>query len=76
MTTLTETLKDQWKDAGNLVLGIWLVASPWALSYAGETAPAWNAHSVGVIIAVAALAALLAFQQWEEWVQHCVGVHG
>lgn len=68
MTTLNERLTTQWKDAGNLVLGIWLAVSPWALSYSGEAAPAWNAHIVGVIVAVAAIAALVAFQKWEEWV--------
>lgn len=73
MTTLTGKLKDQWKDVGNLLLGVWLAVSPWALSYAGETTPAWNAHVVGVIIAVSALAALLAFQQWEEWINIALG---
>jgi hypothetical protein len=68
MATLNEKLTTQWKDAANLVLGIWLAVSPWAFSYAGEAKPAWNAHVVGVIIAVAAIAALIAFQQWEEWV--------
>ena len=73
MTTLTEKLKDQWKDVGNLLLGVWLAVSPWALSYASEATPAWNAHTVGVIIAVSALAALFAFQQWEEWVNIALG---
>lgn len=68
MATFNEKLTLQWKDAANLVLGLWLAISPWALSYAGEPKPAWNAHIVGVIIAVAALAALIAFQKWEEWV--------
>jgi hypothetical protein len=68
MARLGEKLTQQWKDAANLMLGLWLAVSPWALSYAGEATPAWNAHIVGAIIAVAAIAALLAFQQWEEWV--------
>jgi hypothetical protein len=66
--TWNEKLSSQWQDAGNLLLGAWLLTSPWVLSYAGETAPAWNAHVVGAIIAVAAVAALVAFQKWEEWV--------
>lgn len=68
MATLNEKLTQQWKDAANLVLGLWLAVSPWVLSYAGEATPAWNAHIVGAVIAVAAIAALIAFQQWEEWV--------
>ncbi|MFN3746639.1 MAG: SPW repeat protein [Hyphomicrobiaceae bacterium] len=68
MTTWYEKLSNQWKDAGSLALGIWLILSPWALAYAGETTAAWNAYIVGAIIAVAAFAALIAFQKWEEWV--------
>src|SRR6185503_8819053 len=63
-----EKLATRWQDAANLVLGLWLAASPWMLSYASETTPAWNAHVVGLIVAVAAFAALVAFQKWEEWV--------
>ena len=58
----------RWKDACNLVLGVWLALSPWVLAYATEATAAWNAHVVGVIIAVASFAALVAFQKWEEWV--------
>jgi SPW repeat len=68
MATLNQKLSSQWKDTANLVLGLWLAVSPWALSYAGATTPAWNAHIAGVIIAVSAIAALAAFQKWEEWV--------
>jgi hypothetical protein len=68
MTNLNETLAARWKDAANLLLGLWLIASPWALGYAGTQTQAWNAWGVGAVIAVAALAALIAFQPWEEWV--------
>jgi hypothetical protein len=73
MAMYDDKLSSQWKDAGNLVLGLWLAISPWLLSYANEATPAWNAHAVGVIIAVAALAALAAFQEWEEWVNVALG---
>ena len=68
MSTINEKLAARWKDAANVILGLWLAASPWFLSYATESIPAWNAHIVGLVIAVAALAALFAFQKWEEWV--------
>jgi len=68
MSSINDKLTARWKDAANGVLGLWLAASPWILSYAAEAVPAWNAHVVGVIIAIAAIAALIAFQKWEEWV--------
>jgi len=73
MASWDNKLAAQWKDAANLVLGLWLLISPWVLGYAGQSLPAWNAHVVGAIIAVAAVAALNAFQQWEEWVNVAFG---
>ena len=68
MPTLSARLTAHWRDVANLILGLWLVISPWAMSYMMETVPTWNAIVVGVIIAVAAIAALVAFHKWEEWV--------
>lgn len=73
MTRLNENLAAQWKDDANLVLGLWLIGSPWALGFAAQQTVAWNAWAVGAGIAVAALAALIAFQKWEEWVNALLG---
>ena len=74
MVDIGKRLTVQWKDAVNFVLGLWLIVSPWALGFAAEPAPAWNAWAVGVIIAVAAAAALIAFHKWEEWVEAALGL--
>jgi hypothetical protein len=63
MSIVNDNLGAQWNDSGNLVLVLWLAVSPWALSYAFEATPAWNAHIVGLVIAVAAFTALVAFQK-------------
>lgn len=63
-----------WRDAINLVLGIWLIVSPLALAYTAQVAPAWNAYVVGVVIAVLSAAALWQFQKWEEWLSAVFGV--
>ncbi len=68
MPTFSDRLTTHWRDVANLVLGLWLAISPWALSYMMDAIPAWNALVVGVIIAVAAAATLIAFHKWEEWV--------
>jgi ABC-type uncharacterized transport system permease subunit len=74
MPTLNDRLTTHWRDVANLILGLWLVISPWALSYMMETVPTWNAIIVGVVIAVAAIAALVAFHKWEEWVNVVLAV--
>jgi hypothetical protein len=66
-------LTNQWRDVANLVLGVWIVLSPWALGFTAEQIAAWNAYIVGVIVAVAALATLVNFQKWEEWVNITLG---
>jgi hypothetical protein len=68
MTNFNEKLAARWKDAANLLLGLWLIASPWALGFASQQTQAWNAWGVGAVVAVAAFAALIAFHAWEEWV--------
>jgi hypothetical protein len=73
MDRFRSILSRQWQDAVNVVLGLWLIVSPWVLGYAMLTTPAWNAYVVGVVIAVAAVAALLAFHTWEEWVSVALG---
>lgn len=73
MPTFNDRLATHWRDAANLILGLWLVISPWALSYMTEARPTWNAVIVGVIIAVAAIAALVAFHKWEEWINVVLG---
>jgi len=68
MAAFNDKITHQWRDAANLILGIWLALSPTVLGYMTDTAPALNASVVGIVIAVAAAAALISFHQWEEWV--------
>jgi SPW repeat len=73
MSNFSDKLSEQWQDGANLVLGLWLLVSPWLFGYAAAPTVAWNAYVVGVIIAVAAAAALIAFQKWEEWLNAVLG---
>jgi hypothetical protein len=68
MNTITEKITAQWQDVVNILLGIWLVVSPWVLAYVDETMAAWNAAVIGVVIALAAMSALVAYEKWEEWI--------
>lgn len=74
MPALSDRLTTHWRDVASLILGLWLVISPWALSFTTETIPTGNALIVGVVIAVAAAAALIAFHTWEEWVNVVLAV--
>jgi len=74
----------RWQDWSNLVLGLWVFASPWVLQLATATnagasgAPTsnvatWNLAAIGIAIAALAAMALFAFQAWEEWTNLTLG---
>jgi hypothetical protein len=63
-----------WQDPVNVVLGAWLILSPWALGFQGETAPMVNAVVVGMALAAAALGAIFVPRAWEEWTEFALGL--
>ena len=70
-------MNKHWQDWGNLVLGFWILISPWALMTKGTdtavNATTWNLYVVGIALTVFSVAALIAFQVWEEWVNLALG---
>ena len=74
MTDISKTLKENWQDSVNIVLGLWLVISPWILQFAGLQTALGNAIVVGALIALTGLAALVNFRQWEEWLSIVIGL--
>lgn len=62
-----------WQDPVNLVLGLWMVASPWILAHQEEAIPTGNAVILGLLIAALALLALFKVMAWEEWVSVALG---
>jgi len=63
-----------WQDPVNLVLGLWMLVSPWVLGHQAETNPTWNAVILGILIAAAVLFALFRVMAWEEWVSVAFGI--
>src|SRR5215831_14147099 len=63
-----------WQDPPHLLLGVWLLASPWVLNFQAEPTPMWNAVVVGILIAVVALLAFFKVMAWEEWLSVAFGV--
>lgn len=58
---------NRWQDWVNLLLGAWLVASPWLMNYADELPrAAWNAWALGAAIVLLAGAAMYVPKAWEE----------
>jgi SPW repeat len=63
-----------WEEWVNLVLGVWLMASPLVLGFAAEATAAWNAVFVGVLaILLAAWAMSLDKEIGRWWHEHVTG---
>ncbi|HWD23440.1 MAG TPA: SPW repeat protein [Burkholderiales bacterium] len=62
-----------WQDPVNLVIGLWMIASPWLLAFQAETRPTWNAVILGVVIAAVALYAMFRVFAWQEWANAVFG---
>ncbi len=64
----------RWQDWATLVVGIWMVISPWALGYHAETVAMANALIVGIAIGVCSMIELSAPRPWEEWLMLAAGI--
>jgi hypothetical protein len=62
-----------WQDPVNLVVGLWMIASPWLLAFQAETLPMWNSVVLGVLIAAVAFYAMFQVFAWEEWANAVFG---
>jgi hypothetical protein len=63
-----------WQDPMSLILGLWLVISPWGLQYQSEINPMWNAVVVGVLVVAIALYAMFQVMAWQEWLNAALGI--
>jgi len=56
-----------------LVLAVFLFASPWLFAFAHGTLRVDTWICSGIVAAISAVA-LIAFREWEEWVACCLGL--
>lgn len=66
----------RWQDWVNLILGIWLVISPWAMNTAmGATGADWNLWIIGIVVVMMSLLSLATpTAAWPEWVSMIAGI--
>lgn len=64
----------KWQDWTNVMLGIWLVVSPWALGSAEQQPVMMNAIIFGLALSVASLLELGGTESAKEWIVMIVGL--
>lgn len=62
------------QDGINVLMGIWLIFSPWVLQYTDMVAETWNSYLVGVAVLVVATWALLKPAAWKELINLILGL--
>jgi hypothetical protein len=66
---------NRWQDRIMLVFGVWLIISPYVLSYTSYTGmAAWISYLFGVAVTAVAITALFYPRMWEEWVNLVLGI--
>lgn len=73
MSGFVKRLTHNWQDSLCLILGLWLVVSPWVLGFNAVEVATWSAVVIGLIITAMALMTLVEFHDWEEWADMIVG---
>jgi hypothetical protein len=64
----------RWQDFPDMLLGVWIAASPWVLGFADEYPWAtWNAVIIGGVILVLAAIDLEFFSKFDEWAMSALG---
>ena len=69
---MLKTLK--WEDWAGVVLGVWLLVSPWILGYSEHFAATANAVLLGIVLASEELMHLGRHEDAEEWVDVIAGL--
>ena len=64
----------RWQDWVNVVLGVWLVISPWALGFTGQQTAATVAWVTGVAVVLFASMGAYMQEAWEEAINVILGV--
>lgn len=71
--------KQHWQDWLTAVVGVWLVVSPWVLTFAmpegaSTTVIDWNFVLSGTVAVMLGVAALASYRFWEEWADMALGL--
>ena len=67
-------MEKHWPDWVNLILGVWLLVSPFLLGFSAQGDAMWNALIAGALIALVALGAMFKFHILGEGLNFLLGL--
>ena len=72
MASKSSVVKD-WRDPLNVILGLWMVVSPWVLGNQVQANVTWDSVICGILIAAVAVFSLYRVITWKEWANGLLG---
>ncbi len=63
-----------WQDVVSVVVGLWLIASPWALGIHDHMAAIGNFVVLGAVLLGFAITEFFIPESWEEWSELVIGL--
>jgi len=63
-----------WQDVVSVLVGVWLIASPWLLGIHGHVAAIGNFVFLGACLIGFALTEMFLPESWEEWSELVIGL--
>ncbi|MHA3902586.1 SPW repeat protein [Castellaniella sp. WN] len=71
--------KERWQPILALILGVYIIASPWLIPYFLTDAklalePAWGHYFAGMAIVIVAAFAMMSFGLWTVWLEVLLGI--
>ena len=67
------SLPKEWQDWLNLLLGIWVCVSPWALNFTDNASATRTAVVVGFLIIASQVFTVRALRLYEQWINVLLG---
>jgi len=62
-----------WQDYVSVLVGIWLMVSPWVLGIQGNLAAIGNCVVIGGVMVAFAVVEMFIHESWEEWSEIVLG---
>ena len=63
-----------WQDLVSIVVGAWLIASPWVLGIQGPLQAIGDFVVIGIVLAAFAVTEVFLPEPWEEWSEVVLGL--
>jgi hypothetical protein len=62
-----------WQDIVSVVMGVWLIVSPWVLGVHAPLQAIGNFVAIGIVLGAFALTEMFIPEAWEEWSELVLG---